>query len=183
MNDEKKLFNAVCSNDREKIENVFNEIYYKYKPLVVYVAKQYLKDSYDIEDIVQETFIKFFNNIENVNKSIKSFLTTLCRNSCLDLIRKNVRKDESLTDDIEKYQNYSFDYLVNDRGTSSIDFNDLLSDMKECLASDEINIIMLHLINDLTFEQVALKLDKDTNSIKTSYYRALRKYRKRKKNI
>lgn len=48
------------------------------------------------------------------------------------MIRKKARKNESLTEDIEKYQNYYFDYLIDNKETSFIDFNDLLIDMKRC---------------------------------------------------
>ena len=60
MTDEKKLFKAIKSNKREVVDKTFNYIYSKYKPLLVFIAAKYIKESEDIKDIVQETFIDFF---------------------------------------------------------------------------------------------------------------------------
>ena len=63
MTDEKKLLRALKSGNIDTIELVFNYIYDKYKPLVIFVASKYVQRIDVIDDIVQETFISIFNNI------------------------------------------------------------------------------------------------------------------------
>ena len=53
MNDEKRLINALKSNNRENIETVFEYIFNNYKSYVAFVASMYLKDRHDIDDIIQ----------------------------------------------------------------------------------------------------------------------------------
>lgn len=175
MTDEKKLFRAIRSKSKEEPEATFQYIYIKYKPLITFVIAQYIKNVSDIEDITQETFISFFNNVENVHTSIKSYLTMSCKNIALNFLKKN--KNISYVD-MEEFsllcENATFDNLANDR------FIDLINDMKKVISEEDINIILLHLIADLKFEQIALKLGQNVKTIKTRYYRALKKYKKTK---
>ena len=50
----------------------------------------------------------------------------------------------------------------------------------EDATKEDITIILLHLIDDLKFDDIALKLNKKVKTIKTKYYRALKKYQKMK---
>ena len=57
---------------------------------------------------------------------------------------------------------------------------ELIKDMKLYLTKEDITIILLHLIDDLKFDDIALKLNQKVKTIKTKYYRALKKYQKMK---
>lgn len=59
MNDEKRLINALKSNNRENIETVFEYIFNNYKSYVAFVASMYLKDRHDIDDIIQDVLSDF----------------------------------------------------------------------------------------------------------------------------
>ena len=52
--------------------------------------------------------------------------------------------------------------------------------MKLYLTKEDISIILLHLIDDLKFDEIALKFNQNVKSVKTKYYRALKKYQKMK---
>ena len=57
---------------------------------------------------------------------------------------------------------------------------ELIENMKLYLTKEDITIILLHLIDDLKFDDIALKLNRKVKTIKTKYYRALKKYQKMK---
>lgn len=57
---------------------------------------------------------------------------------------------------------------------------ELIENMKLYLTKEDITIILLHLIDDLKFDDIALKLNQKVKTIKTKYYRALKKYQKMK---
>lgn len=178
MTDEKRLFIAIHSNKKEEPETTFVYIYNKYKPLLVFIASQYVKDIYDIDDVVQETFIKFFNNVENIQTTIKSYLSVSCKNTALDLLKKN--KFFSYVDEEKLYSYVDDNELVLDNLISNERYNAILKDMKTILTQEDINIILLHLINNLTFDEIALKLNQNVNAIKAKYYRAIKKYKKKR---
>ncbi|MCH5172012.1 MAG: sigma-70 family RNA polymerase sigma factor [Erysipelotrichales bacterium] len=178
MTDETRLFRALNSNRIEELDVTFKYFYQKYKPLLIFVTAQYIKSKSDIEDIVQDTFVDFFNNVDKIHTSIKSFLTTSCRNKALDFLKKQKNIDYF---DIE-----NIIYLQDLNNVSEANFyvNDnliqIIEDMDKTLSKEEITIVFLHLIYDFKFQEIALKLKQNTMTIKSKYYRALKKYKKSK---
>ena len=174
MTDEKRLLRAIQSERKEEPEVTFQYLYTKYKPLIYFVVAQYVRNDSDIEDITQETFINFFNRVESINSSIKTYLTVSAKNIAFNFLKKNqklcyVNIDEITNSDVE----YSTDnYFPNER------FDELIRDMKSVLSEEDVNIILLHLINDVKFEDIALQFNQNVKTVKTKYYRALKKYKK-----
>ena len=176
MTDEKRLFRALQSEKKEEPESTFQYLYTKYKPLLRFIAAQYIKDEGDIEDIVQETFINFFNRVESVHTSIKSYLTASAKNIAFNFIKKHAKTDYVDPDELSLLHDSSLcDHWANVR------FDELIRDMKKVLAEEDVKIILLHLIDDVNFEKIALKLNQNVKTIKTKYYRALKKYKATKR--
>ena len=175
MTDEKRLFRAIHYNLDNEPEETFSYLYEKYKPLLMFIASRYIKNEVDIEDIVHNTFVEFFNNINNIHTTIKSYLSVCCKTNALDYIRA---KGKVIYVDTEKLS-----YIV-DETIKIYDCNDnyieLIENMKLYLTKEDITIILLHLIDDLKFDDIALKLNQKVKTIKTKYYRALKKYQKMK---
>ena len=71
----------------------FNEIYKKYKNLVLKVAYIYSGNNYDAaEDITQDTFLKLYTGFEAFKKEkISSWLYTVTKNAALNYKKKNER--------------------------------------------------------------------------------------------
>lgn len=169
MTDERRLYSAIRSGKRDEPKATFQYLYTKYKPLVCFIAARYIKEKADIEDVVQETFVNFFNHAESVRTSVKSYLTVIAKNLALDMRKKNgkvVLMDEEgfpsdMPEDIDR----------------NSDFEALIWDMKRVLSEEDLRIILLHLVDDFKFEDIAAKLEQNERTVKTKYYRALKKYR------
>ncbi len=166
MNDEKKLINALKSNNKENIETVFEYIFNTYRSYVAFVASMYLKDRHDIDDIIQEVFVGFFNNARNVNTSIKSYLSISTKNRCINLIKKK-QGVVLLNDKVE--------FIVSD-DLKSESYYQLIDDMKSFLQPEEVELIIKHIINGLTFKEISIDSNTNENTIKTKYYSAIKKY-------
>ena len=175
MTDEKRLFRALSSNKKEELEVIFEYFYQKYKVLLVFVAAQYIKDKADIEDIVQDTFIDFFKNARSIHTSLKSYLTMSCKNKCLDFIKRN--KNYDFIDFEDTTHLLDVDNVENDNFFANEELTQIINEMKQVLLIEEIKIVLLHLVYGMKFEEIALKLSKNTKTIKTKYYRALKKYK------
>ncbi len=67
-----------------------------YRPLCMY-AMHYLEDEMRVEDVVQDCFIKFWEKTrsEKIDHP-KSYLYMMVRNSCLDILRKEPTRSETL---------------------------------------------------------------------------------------
>lgn len=74
--------------EKEKFELVYNT----YRHRMWYVAKNMLKDDYLAEDAVQDAFfalIRHLDKIDDIYSSrTKSFVVTIVKSKCIDIIRK-----------------------------------------------------------------------------------------------
>src|SRR3954471_21898691 len=62
------------------------------RALVYSVCRRYLHDPADVEDVVQETFLKLSHHSSNVSGSMTAWLTQTARSTCIDFIRKAIRE-------------------------------------------------------------------------------------------
>lgn len=93
------MVGVVTRKQMSQMENLFHRYY---RSLSIY-ALHYLKDLDAAEDIVQECFVdlweKQFHELDDV-KETKSYLYTMVRNRCVDILRKrgNISHDVQLND-------------------------------------------------------------------------------------
>lgn len=156
----KTLLN-LYSNDRSVMESAFNCIYKEYSSLVYYVAFDILHVREDAEDVLNETFVKFYSNrgkIESV-KSIKYLLLTMTKNLSINKL---------------KTRELSCDYIeeIEDTNASSDQFSSFIDEFKEFLDKDEIDIVVFHLLYGFSFREIA-KEKKVTTSVISSKYRRI----------
>lgn len=170
MSDEKKLKMILSTGKVELINALFEEIYTKYKGLVCFIISKYINSVDDVVDIAQDVFLDFFNNANNVNKNIKFYLTSSAKNKALDYLKKyNKITLVDVTDlDLINNRSVSNDYI----------FKDTLKVLKDNLKTLEYDIISLHIFSELTFKDISLKLNMKESSVKTLYFRTLKKSRK-----
>ncbi|MCX8097166.1 MAG: RNA polymerase sigma factor [Spirochaetes bacterium] len=99
MEDEKEaelIYRVICGD-----ENAFNELYSKYSKMLIGFVYKYTRDTDMTIDIVQETFIRFLENVKNYSPrgSFKSFIFTTALNIIRDRKRKE-KRDRKLLEDI-----------------------------------------------------------------------------------
>ena len=153
----------------EKKEMLFEEIYDEYKPLVIFIASTYLEDKSCIDDVIQEVFLELFTHIKDV-KDIKAYLTTITKNKAIAL-DKEKNKDVH----VESMDVFSMDNINKNK-----DYSVAIDELNSILSSVEINIIFAHLFGNYTFKEIAENLNMNEMTVKTTYYRALKKCRKEK---
>ena len=95
---------AISKGDKVAFKELFE---YYYAPLCVY-ARHYVDDIDTCEDLVQDVFCSIWNNRKNLDPtfSIKNYLHTSVRNSCLNYIRSKSFQTRS-NDDVYNSPNYS----------------------------------------------------------------------------
>lgn len=82
--------------------HIFNEIYEKYKNLVLKVAYRYSEDFDAAEDIMQETFLALYRDMDDKEYSnIQSWLYTTAKHSALNYKKKSEREVSYITKDPE----------------------------------------------------------------------------------
>ena len=167
MSLERKLENALLSNDIQRIDLLFEEIYYRYGKLVGFVISKYVFVKEDIEELINDVFISFYNNLKKIQyKSIKYYLVTSAKNRAIDFLRK--RKEEILLDD-------EYVYTVTDNKSL---YYQIVDDLKRCLKENEIEIVLFRTIYNFTFKEISEILKKPLTTVSSIYSNAIKKYKR-----
>lgn len=85
MQSDAENYRAIIEGNQPAFEMIFKTYY---KPLCHY-AHSFLNDKNEAEEVVQTTFIKIWEkkNELNVQSSLKAYLYSMVRNSCLNVIK------------------------------------------------------------------------------------------------
>ncbi|HSH24338.1 MAG TPA: RNA polymerase sigma factor [Massilibacterium sp.] len=87
----------VVDKDQE-VKDLFEKYYHKVYKTAFFIVK----DSYLAQDVVQETFIKVYKNLDKIEdkKKIGAWLTTVATTTAIDEGRKRKRWNERTTNDV-----------------------------------------------------------------------------------
>lgn len=94
-----KVMNASIEKVQQGDELAFRELFDEFYQALCVFATKYLKDDALAADVVQEVFMKYWSrkcDFDNYFK-VKSFLYTVVRNDCLNVIRGDKRKREDIS--------------------------------------------------------------------------------------
>ncbi len=147
-------------------------------------------------DIVQETFIKVWKNLDRFNgrkASFKTWVFTIARNTATDHLRK---KRSLLFSDIEKQgadsrdsltdlslENIPDDQVLPDAALQILEEKtsdkEFLDDLLKNISPAYREILVLHYQEELTFDEISKVLKKPLNTVKSGHRRALMELRKR----
>lgn len=168
---DKKTIEKIRNNDYDTIESIYST-YYK---LIKYIIFQKIQNHNDVDDLVQEVFLKVFRKIDTYNSNYKfnNWISEIARNTVLDYIRKK--------------QNYEYELLKDDAiiiddtqnsGHNSI--NDSLDKkIKNILNDDEYQIVTYRIYFDFKFKDIAKMLDSNVSIVSSKYFRAINKLKKK----
>lgn len=166
FNDDAKLIKILKSNNEEEIRYAFKCVYEKYFKLVCFCISQYVNSKEDVEELANDTFLSFFNNIDNLdlNKNIKYYILVTAKNNAINHIKKH-----------SKYTLLSDEQLINIAYEESYESNDIINYLKEILSNEEISIMINHLLYGYSFKEIAKKENKSINTIMSKYRRSVKK--------
>lgn len=169
MDLDRSVIKMLKSNDEQSIRYAFNCVYNKYFKLVCFCISQYVSSPQDVEELANDTFVNFFNNISKLdeNKNLKYYLLVIAKNNAISFIRK-YGKYVTVDDEILKNIPYEEEYQS----------NDTIEKLKEVLNKEELLIVVNHLVIGYTFKEIAKEYNISINTIMSKYQRALKKAHK-----
>lgn len=148
-------------------KNSLKKIYYGYGYAVYAYALSIVKDTHMAEDICQDVFIKIWKNANKFKKRYnpQSWIMTITKNTSIDYLRKHKKEEtiERFEIDVEK----DMATEVNQK----LQINEALNTLQE----EEKEIIILHLISDLTFRAISELLNKPLGTITWRYKEGIKK--------
>jgi len=157
---------------KDRDRKAFSEIFSTYYKDLVYFAFSFLRDASSAEDVVQETFIKLWEECHNleIKVSLRSYLLKTIHNRCLDIYRH--KKIIDAHEEYIKIQNLIFDndtegYILRSEMAERIDM--ALAIMPE-------NIREAYELNrnkGLKYREIALKLNVSVRTVEERISKAL----------
>lgn len=145
----------------------FNWFYENSKKQLFYNILSYTKNYELSEDLLQETYVKFLTNIKNIDDKVNvlGYLMVMSKNITLDYFKKNNRIETLNEEDI------SFE-------DKKIHETMLVSKIKEILNDIEFKILILHILGELTFNEIKDIVKKPLGTVLWIYNKSLKKVRK-----
>lgn len=166
---ERKLKNALNSNNKKELEFVFEEIYNSYYKLIYFCINTYINNHQDIEELVNDVFLNFYNNINKKEfSSIKYYLTTSAKNISLNFLRNNKNKNYIL-DETAVYT-YQENYI-----NKECEIIDILN---EILSKEDMYILFEHIIYGKKLMDLAEEFSISSVNMRVRYHRIIKKCKK-----
>lgn len=168
----------LCRNGDDA---AFNVLMKRYAAAIYNFSLQYVHNPDDAQDIAQEAFFKTWKNIKHfkAGSRFRPWLYTIARNTALDHIKKKKAYVFSSFDDIEN--DISFEENVGDDAALPDEvfaLNELAENVisaMEILHPDHRAVMLMHYRDNMTFDEIAIILDKPMNTVKSWHRRALSK--------
>lgn len=155
----------------------FEQLVHEYARSVYMFVYRMLGDSQDAEDVTQEVFVKVWKSIKTYDqdKRFKTWIFSIARNAAIDFLRK--RKDLVFsTFDTEEE---SFEEHIKDPGPLPSEVFEQKERREELekklleLKPEVREIIVLHEMEELTFEEIGSLTGRSLNTVKSIYRRGM----------
>ncbi|MFD2637748.1 RNA polymerase sigma factor [Piscibacillus salipiscarius] len=138
----------------------------------IYRFLAYYTSSPDVEDMVQDVFIKAINNFDKFkgNSSPKTWLISIARNLAIDEARKRKRQDWRKLIDTYQTENEESPEDVYQVTESKAQLHEAIHELKPNYR----DVIILRGIEELTNAEAADILNWTENKVRVTFYRALK---------
>lgn len=163
MVDYDKLIDALIEKDNQ----AFEVIYEQTKRGVFSMIISIVNNKAATEDLMQDTYMKMIEKIHQYKRgrNFPAWLLQIAKNTALDYYRKEKRMN--VVDPQEH------DYLFDKEVPS--DEHYMVLDMVKSLAEDERQVVLLRIVSDLKFKDIANTLDKPIGTVLWIYNKAMKK--------
>jgi RNA polymerase sigma-70 factor (ECF subfamily) len=140
------------------------------KNMLFRFALRFVRQAAEAEDIVQEVFIKLWNNRENLgpDANLEAWCLTATKNLSIDKLRSKHRRLEPIKPGFDLHDNAASPYQ------QAVE-NDVFSKVKNALEElPEKQRLVMHLrdIEGLQYQEIADALDISLDQVKVNLYRA-----------
>ena len=159
----------LCKSDNQ---NAQLEVYNRYYKAMYNIAYRIVKDSFEAEDIMQDSFLTAFTKLESLKDTITfgSWLKRIVTNNSIYHYKKNSKYDEVPLDDV-LYKVEDSDGITSDYEFTNLKAKQVLETMKSLKDSYRVSLT-LHLIEGYDYEEISDILNISYANCRTTISRA-----------
>ncbi len=184
----KLKFRSTAHTDPSDNE-FFKDIFEEHSDRVYKIAYGFLVDPEDAEDVVQETFLKIYRNIEGFKsldrEKLISMIVIYAKNTSRDLLRKRSRKNNAVSltcNDEEAKENEEYEIPYDGDTPEEItvkrDISERLEKYVNMLPGSQREVIMLKFYHGMKEKEIAAILNIKESTVSTRLSRAKANLRK-----
>lgn len=164
METEAQLIQACLQNDR----NAQRKLYNAYAGKMLVVCMRYVQNQAEAEDILQEGFIKVFQNLDKfrADSTLWAWIKRIMINTAINQIRSQQHFQNM--DDVQEYENQVSD---NQSGIEAIHFQELI-EMIQKLPKGCQTVFNLFAVEGYKHQEIAQLLNITEGTSKSQYSRA-----------
>lgn len=161
----------INSQTREK---AFRELISIYKERLYWHIRKIVISHDDADDVLQNTFIKIFKNIENFKQDSKlfSWMYRIATNESITFINKRAKK-RSL--DIADYQQELSSTLADDDFFTGDEIQVILQKAIATLPQKQQLVFNMKYFDELKYNEISEILETSVGALKASYFHAVKK--------
>ena len=179
MSEEQVLLTALKSKDNQ--QQAFNTLVRQYKERLYWHIRNIVLDHSDADDVLQNTFIKVFRNIDRFNgeSKIYTWMYRIATNESLNLLSKRA-KEKYIT--IEEVRQQVLEQLESDvyfeGGTIELQLQRAIAKLPE----KQQLVFNMKYFGKHTFEELSEILETSVGGLKSNYHHAVKKITEYLKN-
>lgn len=176
---EQLLLEAAQDGDLEAYE----ELQILLEPDIRRFIKRKIYDPYTVDDIVQEVFLAFYQNMYRINpvENLRPYIFRIARNKCYDDLRKLERNENVSLDDEPTRMRVSFTEAGNQPKPDDVTHWMLLHmEVKEAIAQlpeNQREALILYSEEQMTYAEIADIMDCSIGTVKSRLYYAKKNLR------
>ena len=161
----KNLLEKTIEKLKQRDEETFELVYEQYHKLIYYVALNVAKDKEMAREVVQDTFMKLLSSLENYDDygKFKSWLCTIARNLAMNMVTR--RKDKHVV--------YDEEVVLGEKHNES-KLMDYILTINGILSEEDANIVILKLVYNYRFREIADELGWTIGLVQAHYYQAIK---------
>ncbi len=152
---------------------------FKYKDQMYRLALSIMKNSSEAEDVLQDVFVKCWEQKKKIGKSnnLKSYLLKMTRNRCLDVLKKYSRKYER-----EQVENFETIHTV-DNNMDEIEKLKIVNQLIDNLPEQNKTILRLRETDGMEFSDISAITGLKQDNIRTILSRTKKKLKQQLEKV
>ena len=160
----------------------FSQLIFLYKKRIVAVGRRFFYNQNDIDDFLQEVFIKIYENLDNFqgNSRFSTWITRIAYNTAINFKTKT-KKSENLCEEMQS--NLVSNYETPEETQLKQLTREAINNAVKQLPENYKKCIELYFYNNMTYEEIAETTDIPLNTVKTYIFRAKKELYQKLKEI
>jgi len=179
---EPRLAKLARNGDRE----AFRELVQLYKDKMYHLAYRMLSNKQEAEDVVQETFLRVYTNLNRYDDTHKfsTWIYRIATNLCIDRLRKrkgtlSLDAENPEGEGIDGYDMLSSSDPLPEQQLVLSETQQLIRDAIEKLPAKYKSIVILRYLHDMSLQEISNVLNMPVTTIKTRVHRGREALRKK----